>query len=377
MSKIVHLSTVHEAIDNRILHKECRSLAEHGYDVTLIAQHPGDEELLGVKVVGLKPPTGRIQRLSRTIVKAVWKALKTHPDLVHFHDPELMLAAPVFRLLRIPVIYDVHEDYVTSIRDKSYLGWFRFPLSLAIALLEWITRRYCHVIIAERSYKSRFANGTMVLNYPRSFPAQPESACSPATDGPPRVLFTGGIHPNRGALNHAKLVNLHPDLEVHLVGRIEDATKQQLLDEVGDSHQRLVLDGGQQLVPFEQIIARYGEGNWIAGLAIFHRSADHYGKELTKFFEYMSAGIPILCSDFPVWRSLVEKHECGICVDPDNPQEMQEAVEFLATHPKEVSRMSANGRAAAGQYTWNSQADKMVRLYASILDPDPSPIAMP
>lgn len=367
MPKIVHLSTVHEAIDNRILNKECRSLVEHGYDVTLVAQHPHDEKIQGVSIIGLPRPTGRLQRISRTLVFAIWKAIRKRPDILHFHDPELMIAAPLFRMLQIPVVYDVHEDYVTSIRDKSYLGWLRYPFSMAIAMIERLTRCFTHIVIAERSYKSRFADSTMVLNYPRALENHTLHSTQETQADRPRALFTGGIHPNRGAIHHAKLVNLHPDLEVHLVGRIDHTTKKLLLETAGENDQRLVIDGGERLVPFDHIVSRYNEGNWLAGLAIFPQSVDHYGKELTKFFEYMSAGIPILCSDFPVWRALIEKHDCGICVDPDSPQSMQEAIEHLVAHPEEAQRMGSNGRLAAGKYTWQSQADNLVGLYEKIL----------
>lgn len=390
-AKIVHLSTVHEAIDNRILNKECQTLAARGYDVTLIAQHPRTEQIHDVTIVGLERPSSRVRRLTQTLAMAVWKALKERPNLLHFHDPELMIAAPIFRLFGISVVYDVHEDYVTSIRDKSYLGWLRFPLSMAIAVIERFTCLYCHIVVAERSYQSRFGNCTMVLNYPRDqvatdtmrgstrrsgSKAHVNAAGNQSSSGRLRVLFTGGIHPNRGAVHHAQLVQLHPELEVHLVGRIDASTREQLLSAVDSDRQRLVIDGGEQLTPFDHIVDRYNEGNWLAGLAIFPRSIDHYGKELTKFFEYMAAGIPILCSDFPVWRSLVETHQCGVVVDPDSTESMQSAIEYLIAHPDEVERMGKNGLAAAGQYTWDSQADNLVELYEKILTTGKSAVAV-
>ena len=56
-------------------------------------------------------------------------------------------------------------------------------------------------------------------------------------------------------------------------------------------------------------------------------------------FEYMSAGIPVICSNFPLWRDIIEKHQCGICVDPQNSSEIALAIDFLAQNPKEAKVM--------------------------------------
>ena len=370
--KIVHLSTVHEAIDNRILEKECHSLAQAGYDVRLVAQHPRDERIKDVEIRGLVAPESRLVRLTVTWAKALWMALRERPRVVHFHDPELLPAAFLLRLFGIITIYDVHEDYVTSLRDKRYLGWLRWPAICFLAVLENVVGWFSHVVLAERSYLRRFPQGHLVLNYPVRLDGECTVEDVPAAATPlpysNRLLFTGGIHPNRGALLHANLVNLSPHVEVHLVGRIDAETREQVLDVAGDNADRISIEGDERLVPFSRITEHYRTGSWLAGLAIFPHSPDHYGKELTKFFEYMAAGIPILCSNFPVWRALVEKHECGLCVDPDDPASIRDALRELINCPEEAKRLGRNGKQAVHLYRWSDQADRLVNLYDGILN---------
>ena len=63
MRKITHLTTVHPPFDVRIFHKECKSIARAGYDVTLIACHDRDEMREGVRIRALPKVRGRLSRM--------------------------------------------------------------------------------------------------------------------------------------------------------------------------------------------------------------------------------------------------------------------------------------------------------------------------
>ena len=83
-----------------------------------------------------------------------------------------------------------------------------------------------------------------------------------------------------------------------------------------------------------------------------------------KMFEYMAAGIPVIASNFPIWMEIIEKHMCGICVDPSNPQAIAEAVQYLMLHPEEAQSMGENGRKASLEcYNWQIEAQKLTEFY--------------
>jgi glycosyltransferase involved in cell wall biosynthesis len=91
-------------------------------------------------------------------------------------------------------------------------------------------------------------------------------------------------------------------------------------------------------------------------------------KELTKFFEYMNAGLPIICSNFPVWKDFVETHECGIAIDPTKDEEIREAITFLQENPEEAKRMGENGKKAVmNELNWGTQEKKLVDWYVELL----------
>ena len=118
--KIVHLTTVHTPDDVGIFHKECCSLQEAGYDVTLVCPSDPSNSKKGVCVDSIPVPKSRRERMTRTIYQACYAALDHKADLYHFHDPELIRIAPRLKRSGAKIVYDSHEDVRAQIRTK---GW--------------------------------------------------------------------------------------------------------------------------------------------------------------------------------------------------------------------------------------------------------------
>ncbi len=371
MPSVVHLTTVHDPFDSRVFHRECKTLTEAGYDVVLLAPGGANSIVDGIEVGGLPRCDNRILRMSLGVGRTLLKALEKRADLYHFHDPELIPAGLLLRLLGKRVIYDIHEDNRTALAEREYLP---SPLrALAARLLSWVeesSSRHFHLVLAERYYAERFPRGETILNYAR-FPVLQEDRLEarPRADHP-RLIYTGNVKPYRGAHRHAELLQHLPEAELLLVGRCDPELAAEL--QAGSDRKRLHFEGVGAYVPHQRIVSHYLRECWTAGLALFPPSRHTRRKELTKIFEYMAFGIPVLCADFPNLREIVEGAECGICVDPENGVAAAEAVRYLWEHPEAARRMGENGREAARTtYNWDTQADKLLRLYDTILNPNP------
>lgn len=132
---------------------------------------------------------------------------------------------------------------------------------------------------------------------------------------------------------------------------------------------RIHIKGVNQYIPKEEIEQAYLDYNWLAGVAIFPETEHYMKKELTKFFEYMNAGIPIICSDFPVWKSFIDKYQCGITVDSHNDQEIKEALDYLRNHPDAAEQMGENGKKAVQeQLNWGTEEKKLITIYQRLLN---------
>lgn len=359
----VHVSTVHQWNDPRVLVKECRSLAEAGYKMGLIITAPDADTLHGVDLIALKRRRNRWTRMSLGVIEAGVRVFQSGARIVHFHDPELIPLGLVARLTGRKVIFDVHEDYVTSIKavSKTIPASLRGFFSAAYKATIPLQRRAFSIIIAESYYAETYPQATPVLNFPdlRMFAGFRHQERTAPKDI--RLLYTGNITLARGAQHHAALIDAMPEAKLTMIGRCHG-------DLVGDltARGRLDLAGGGAFAPFETIVDAYGQ-DWTAGLAIFPESNHYSRKALTKIYEYAAAGIPVVCSDFPAWRDLVEGHDLGLCVPPGDVAAQKAAVERLATDPALYARMSTAARRFAHETaSWENEAQRLIALYGQL-----------
>jgi glycosyltransferase involved in cell wall biosynthesis len=199
----------------------------------------------------------------------------------------------------------------------------------------------------------------VVSNYPVL--AEFDDVSAPIGGKERAVCFVGGITEIRGAEVMVRAM-AEIDAALLLAGRFEPP---RLRDQVA------ALPGWSRVVELGQLgrpdvmttLARS-----MAGLVLYAPVANHLAAQPTKIYEYMAAGLPVIASDFPRWRAIVEAHECGLCVDPADPIAVAGAIEWILEHPDEAQAMGRNGRLAVERhFSWESERDALESLYREIL----------
>lgn len=370
-ARIVHLTTVHHPHDPRIYYKQCISAQKENFETFLVAQ-PTDDALAedsGVKLVKLKKYTSRLKRMLFGTWEAYRKAKKLCAHIYVFHDPELLFVGSLLKKKHNIVIYDIHEDYVTSILQKQYLNK---PLRMIVAklyrFLEKILTSKMELSLAEKYYNEIYPRGKTILNYPlmNEQLLQIDRSKQPIVD---KLIYTGNVTEDRGALIHARIPTITPEVSVQFVGKCNGKLAEQMKDVAGQAQAKLHFEGIDEFIVKEKIEQYYVEENWLAGIALFPPTEHYMKKELTKFFEYMNVGLPIICSNFPTWKTFIERYNCGITVNPYDDKEIKEAIETLRNNPELKRKLGENGRrAVANELNWQNEEAKLIGWYNELLE---------
>lgn len=367
MRRIVHASTGHHRNEIRIHLKQCNSLAAAGFEVFfVVADGQGDEKIGEVMVVDSGRSTGRLDRMFRATRRVYRKALALNADLYHLHDPELLPTGWKLKRQGKRVVFDSHEDVPKQILGKHYLHpLMRQLLSWGFARYErFVCSRLDGIVGATPSIRDKFAS----IN-PRSidinnFPMSGElDAHVPWQNKANEVCYVGTIAQVRGVKELVRAMELtRSGVRLNMVGAYAEAeVEAEVRTYAGWA--RVNDLGVQDRRGVAQVLGRS-----VAGLVNLHPLPNYLDALPIKMFEYMSAGIPVIASDFELWRQIVQDSGCGLCVDPMDPAAIASAIDYLAGHPEEARKMGENGRhAVLSLYNWAREEAKLVGFYDQLL----------
>ncbi len=373
MAKILHLTTAHPRFDTRIFIKEVKTLASslpHKV-ILMVADGKGseDDEQSKVSVNDLGTLAwGRLGRLFIGSWRSFCEIRKQKPDIVHFHDPELMPLAMILKIIGYKVIYDVHEDLPNQILSKDWLPeTFRKPISRFMSGMEWLAAKSFDAIVpATLKIAARFpVNKTVMI---QNFPIIKEMSYStpiPYIQRPKAFAYPGYIAKIRGIFEVVQALNMLHDVEgirLELAGEF-------IPPDLEDEMRALP---GWALVKYHGWVSREQLvlllGNVRAGLVLHHPVPNEIDAQPIKLYEYMSAGLPVIASNFPLLKQIIEDAECGLLVNPMDPKAIAEAMWWILEHPAEAEAMGQGGRQAVlREYNWDVEAVKLIDLYNKLL----------
>ena len=360
--KICHITTVHPRYDVRIFIKECKSLAKKYEDVNLIvADGKGDEIVDGIKFFDVGKPSGRIQRMLKFPRKAFHKALEINADIYHFHDSELLSTGVKLAKRGKIVIYDSHEDLPRQILTKP---WIPKPLRKTASRIAERTenrkvRQLSAVVAATPHIKERFGKVTSApVRNVNNYPVLDEIKFNQSWDGKENtVCYVGGLFYTRGIHEMVAAIG-KTSSKLILGGKFSPESLQKSIKQ----------EKGWENVEYLGFIDREKVNEVLrksaAGLIILHPMPSYIDSLPVKMFEYMAAGIPIICSDFPLWKDIVESAECGVCVNPFDTEAIANEITRFCNDKETAKKMGENGRKAVEEtYNWATQEKELYDLY--------------
>ncbi|MCF8368469.1 MAG: glycosyltransferase family 4 protein [Bacteroidales bacterium] len=365
--KICHITTVHPARDTRIFYKESKSLAAAGFKVTLIAVNGESFIEDEVEVIGIACNySGRVQRFLKASKAAFRLALEVDADIYHFHDPEFLpWAAKLIRRGK-KVIYDVHEDLPRQMLSKYWIPLIiRKPGSKLIEALEkYYSSKMSGIVTATTFIRDRFLRFHKMVIEIQNFPTLKllEETQSLGEKGN-ELCYIGGITKVRGISELVKSMSIvKSDVRLNLAGKIDPHEYRSELNHT-PGWEKVNELGFANRKQVKEILQRS-----FAGLATLHPIINYVDALPVKMFEYMAAGIPVIVSDIPLWKQIITDNDCGIAVDPLNPEQIAEAIDYLSENPGKTKEKGQNGiKAIREKFNWELEEKKLVGFYKSVV----------
>lgn len=367
-TKICHLTSAHPRYDTRIFIKMCSSLAKiDNYNVNLVtADGKGDEIKNNVNIfdVGSKEG-GRLSRMTKTVKKVFEKAKILNSDIYHLHDPELIPVGLKLKKLGKKVVFDAHEDFPKQMLSKPYLTPFFLKIisKLAFSYEKYSCKKFDYIITATPYIRDKFLNinknSVDVNNYPILGELSNAIVWEEKKD---EICYVGGIEKIRGIKELIKSLEFVEEVRLNLVGKFVEKEIQEEVKTYNSWNKVKELG----FLGRREVSSVMGKSK--AGIVTFHPYPNHIDAQPNKMFEYMSAGLPIITSNFPLWREIVEGNNCGICVDPLSSKDIADAVTYILLNPKKGETMGQNGKkAVVEKYNWKKEEEKLFDIYKSLV----------
>lgn len=367
--RVLHISTAHQPQDPRVVFKQCQTLTGY-YDVFCAIPRSNPAIAPAIHFIWLPYFRRVIWRTLLTCPFILVRCLWLRPRVVHVYVPEFLPFAYVFQLFGAQIIYEVQENLHKKMHLKTLNNGFL--LTKAFHLFDQLARRHFYLIFTEHSYLAAYPllakPFVIIYNYPLLAFIDPFRKPYRPNADQPSFFYIGWLSFGRAfdtlVYALARLKTLHPSFTMHLFGRRlfteTDLTQLPSYDAVRENLR--FYDYTDQRVAFP-----YANGA-TAGLALLKPIGDYEESYPTKLFEYMALGLPVITSNFPLYRAIVEQHNCGFCVSPYEPAQVAEKLVYLIEHIDEARSMGQRGRQAVEQfYNWTSEAGKLIDFYEQIL----------
>lgn len=371
--RVLIITSGHDATDHRIYDKLARSLKRRGADVTIVGklEHPDPGE---VKIIRIPRPSSRIRRFLLQPWRCLWAARHCRPDIIHFHDAEMLITFPLLKIFRhrCKLIYDVHEDFANLMLIRDWLPIrLKRILRPMIDLVEKKLSLLADAIVGVTpplAEKFRNRNRVSALNFLTRDFFDVSGRCS----RDPQMREYDLVH--LGTLNRKRAVFLTEILR--RFSELRPTGKALIIGASPDISGEL-----RQVLPANCVIMNevsYHEiprllGNAKVGLDVHPWLGPHLMVALpVKICEYMASDCAVVASSLPVLETILDKDEKGLkgirVISGDQPADYVEAVVALLS---EIEKGAHPGRElrhfALRHMIWENEAEKIVHLYLKLL----------
>jgi glycosyltransferase involved in cell wall biosynthesis len=362
-NKKIIVSVSNDLSNDQRVHRVCTSLSNIGYDVLLCGRR-----LRNSPAINRNYKTRRFRLIFNKGVlfyaclnlRLFFFYLFNHVDVILANDLDTLVAAGfVSKIKNIKIIYDSHELFTevpeleTSPRKRQI--WLKFEQRHIKRVHSSYT--VCKSI-ADFYNKKYDTNMQVIRNLPfkREFPADYQVR-------PKNLIYQGALNKDRGidlmisAMQYIDGYNLIVAGKGDLENQLKEHAKDLKLDKRVIFTGNLSFDNLYELTKTARL-----------GFSLEQGDSLNYKYSLpNKVFDYIQAGVPVVCSNLPEMRNIIDKYNCGITISPKNAEELASVINELLNDDYKLISFHKNCEVAAEVLNWENEEKELERIVKYIL----------
>jgi glycosyltransferase involved in cell wall biosynthesis len=319
-------------------------------------------QLFNVRAPNGYEPYGTLRLLAYYPIFWVWVFIKLclhRPKSVHSCESDTFLPCYLYKILfRRKLVFDVLNRYALAYIPTN-ANFFKKKLSSFVNSAEEIFAENSDVLLAVSdkmflTFRKKPRICVTIMNCSKD---RMINRSRVETNGF-KLLFTGNIRPNRGLEMLPDIVKDLKDIELIIIGRVENKKLLNNITAIPNIKYLGYLDHNKVIdleASSDVMIALYD-----SNLQIQHK----YGMA-NKILEAMMCGLPIITN---IAHEIVKDTGCGIIVEYDKLEQIKKAIISLRDNPELRKRLGDNGRKAfLEKYNWTIMEEKLYKIYEDLL----------
>jgi len=370
MAHVCYITGLYSRRDPLMFYRQGISMVKAGHNVSFIVCDDKKDEIVdGINIYSTRfVPKNRLERFVKTKKKILHIADQVDADIYQISDPEHISLVKHFRKRGKAVIFNMREYYPDELSRKSYIPHFFRPMVVRgyVKMMKKYYPQYGAVFSSDAQDVEKLKKLYGVTNsyLAANFPIPEYNFVLSKDDYMARkdvVIYEGTIYTRSRQDVFLDALQRIGSVDYLLVGKLDSATAP--IKEHPWWGKVEFINGFRK----EDLKGFFERSTISNTLRNFLNGDGSYG--VLKIFESMEAGLPVIFSDVPLYRDMINKWHCGVCADPNDVDSVEKAIRFLVENKEEAYNMGQNGRKAVLQeYNWGKQFEVYEKVILDLIE---------
>lgn len=349
----------------------CESLFRAGYEVELIGRLlPNSKPIDSIFPFKTTRLTciynkGKLFYMEYNI-RLLFYLLKQNFDAICAIDFDTLLAAKIAVELHNKIlVFDAHEHFteVPEVTNRPFTKWVWHQLGKLLVPYA----KLCYTVgpqLADILSKTYHNNFQFIMNVPVAHKQvnAPVSIAENFAASPKIILYQGALNESRGLEQSILAIHQITNAQLLIAGEGDLSAALRELVEKEKLSDKVIFLG--YLSPAE--LKKYTRKATIGLNLLEPVGLSYYYSLANKYFDYMQAGVPCVCADFPEYQHINQQYACSVLTNCEVTA-IASAINNLLGNWEQYEQLSNNCLKASEVFNWEKEAQKLIDYYRQVL----------